>query len=395
MKLKLSIFFLVLSFIMVGQHNFVLNGVCSKNANSKNIYLTYKVNGKSITKSSEINNNKFVFKGELAFPTRATICTDPKFNMTTLNSKVFYLEPNIMNIKLDFDNLNTIVINGSKATDEFNSLQNRAEKEKFHKKMDSIRESSRLYSIRISETSDPSLKIKFQKSLDSLHQLWDQLVDQNRKKSMQLEFEFIKKNPNSFISPDLLCEILTKEDEQIPYDTIKNLYNKLAPEVKISNNGKQLAERLFDFKNSRIGSLAPDFALKDINRNTVRLSSFYKNQYVLIDFWASWCGPCREDFPFLKEIYTKYKNKGLEFISISRDENLQSWKKTIEKEKIEIWKQISTKENKSTIEEIYVVTAIPVKILINKQGIIIGRWIGSGAENRTAIENMITEIFDK
>lgn len=395
MKLKLSILFFVFPLITLAQHHFVLNGVCSKNANSKNIYLTYKVNGKSITKSSKITNNKFVFKGELDFPTRATICTDPKFYMTTLNSNVFYLEPNVMNIKLDFDNLNTIVINESKATDEFNSLQNRAEKEKFQKKMDSIRESSRLYSVKISGTSDSSLKIQFQKSLDSLNQLWDQLVDQNRNKSMQLELEFIKKNPNSYIAPDLLYNILTEGDEQIPYDTINNLYYKLGTEVKKSFAGKQLAERLLDFKNSRIGSLAPDFVLKDINHNTIRLSSFYKNQYVLIDFWASWCGPCREDFPFLKGIYAKYKNRGLEFISISKDENLQSWKKAIEKEKIEIWKQISIKENKNTIEDTYVVTAIPVKILISKEGIIIGRWTGSGEENEAAIKNMITEIFDK
>ncbi|HBK82671.1 MAG TPA: TlpA family protein disulfide reductase [Flavobacterium sp.] len=156
-----------------------------------------------------------------------------------------------------------------------------------------------------------------------------------------------------------------------------------------------MAERLLDFKNSRIGSLAPDFILKDVNRKTVRLSSFHKNQYVLIDFWASWCSSCREDFPFLKELYTKYKDQGLEFISISIDENPQSWKKAIEKEKIEIWKQISTKENKSTIEDTYVVTAIPVKILIDKEGIIIGRWVGGGSEKETAIEKMITEIFDK
>ena len=93
-------------------------------------------------------------------------------------------------------------------------------------------------------------------------------------------------------------------------------------------------------------------------------------------------------------MYSKYKNKGLEFISISKDENLQSWKKAIEKEKIEIWKQISTKENKSTIEDAYVVTAIPVKILIDKEGIIIRRWIGSGEENKASIEKILTEIFD-
>ncbi|HBK82669.1 MAG TPA: hypothetical protein DDZ41_03595, partial [Flavobacterium sp.] len=129
MKLKLSILFFVYSLITVAQHNFVLNGVCSKNANSKNIYLTYQVNGKGITKSAQIYNNKFVFKGELDFLTKAIICTDPKFHMTALNSKVFYLESGTMNIKLDYGDLNSIVINGSKANAEFYSLQNATETE--------------------------------------------------------------------------------------------------------------------------------------------------------------------------------------------------------------------------------------------------------------------------
>lgn len=394
MKLKLSIFFLILPFIMVSQHNFVLNGSCSKNANKKNIYLTYKINGKSITKSSEIYNNKFVFKGEIDFPVKAIICTEPNFYMTKLNSMIFYLEPCTMNIKVDFDDLSTIIINDSKTNDEFYALQNTTEKQKNHKKIDSIRELSRLYSAKMIETSDNSLKIKFEKSLDSLDEQLDQLVDQNKKKNMQLEFEFIKKNPNSFIVPDLLYHILAEEDNQIPYDTIKNLYNKLGLEVKKSYSGKQLAEKLIYFKNSRIGSLAPDFKVNDMNDKLLQISSFRNSKYVLLDFWASWCGPCREDFPFLKEIYSKYKDKGFEIISVTRDEKLDLWRAAIQKENVEKWKHFSIKENKSTIEEAYAVTAIPTKILIDKDGNIIGRWIGSSAENTGAIENMITEIFD-
>jgi len=379
--------------MMVAQHNFVLNGVCSKNANKKKIYLTYKVNGKSITKSSEIYNNKFVFKGEIDFPVKAIICTDPNFYMTNFNSKIFYLEPRIMNAKLDFDNLNTIVITGSKTNDEFYALQNTTEKEKIHKKIDSIREFSRVYSAKMTATSDNSLRIQFQKSLDSLDQQLDHLVDQNIKINRQADFEFIKKNPNSFITPDLLYHILAEEDDQIPYDTIKNLYNKLEPEIKKSCSAKQLAEKLNYFKNSRIGSPAPDFKVSDLNSNLLQLRLFKNNKYVLLDFWASWCGPCIGDFPFLKEIYSKYKDKGFEIISVTKDEKLDLWRATIQKENIEKWKHFSIKENKSIIEDTYAVTAIPVKILINKDGDIIGRWTGSSVEIKAEIEKMITEIF--
>ncbi|WP_276378964.1 TlpA disulfide reductase family protein [Flavobacterium sp. H4147] len=393
MKLKLSISLFFLSFIMVAQHNFMLNGICSKNANTKSIYLRYKINGKSITKSSRIHNNKFVFTGEIDFPTQAIICTHPKFYMTNLNSKIFYLEPCKMDVKLDFNDFNTIVVHNSKSNDEFDSLQNTMEKKKNHKKIDSIRELSRSYSDKMITISDNSLKNQIQKSLNSLDLQLDQLVDQNIKINKQSEFEFIKKNPNSFIAPDLLYHILMQEDEQISYDTIKNLYNKLSPEVKKSYGGKQLAEKLIYSKNSRIGSLAPDFKGRDVNDNLLQLSSFRNNKCVLLDFWASWCGPCREDFPFLKEIYFKYKDKGLEIISVSRDEKLDLWRNTIKTENVEKWKHFSIKENKSAIEDIYAVTGIPVKILIDKDGNIIGRWIGSSVEIKAEIESMISKVF--
>lgn len=395
MKLKLSIFFLVLPFIMVSQHNFVLNGVCSKNANKKNIYLTYKVNGKNITKSSVIYSNKFVFKGEIDFPVKAIICTDPNFNMTNFNSNVIYLEPRTMNVKLDFDYLNAIAVKGSKTNDEFYALQNATENKKIHEKIDSIRELGRFYSDKMIATSDNSLKDQFQKSLDSIDLQLDQLVEQNIKINMRSNFEFVKNNPDSFIAPDLLDRLLAEEHEQIPYDTIKNLYNKLSPEVKKSYSGKQLAIQLINIENSRIGSPAPDFKVIDLNSNLLQLSSFKNNKYVLLDFWASWCGPCREDFPFLKEIYSKYKDKGFEIISVTKDDKLDLWRAAIQKENVEKWRHFSIKENKSTIEDTYAVKAIPVKILIDKDGNIIGRWIGSGAENSGAIENMIAEIFEK
>lgn len=191
----------------------------------------------------------------------------------------------------------------------------------------------------------------------------------------------------------MLYHILAEEDEQIPYDTIKNLYNKLAPEIKKSYGGKQLAEKLNYFKNSRVGSLAPDFEVNDLNNDSLQLKSFRNKKYVLLDFWASWCSPCREDFPFLKGMYSKYKDKGFEIISVTRDEKLDTWRATVQKENVEKWRHFSIKENKSTIEDNYAVTAIPVKILIDKDGNIIGRWIGSSAEIKAEIENMITGIF--
>ncbi|MNY50209.1 Thiol-disulfide oxidoreductase ResA [compost metagenome] len=127
----------------------------------------------------------------------------------------------------------------------------------------------------------------------------------------------------------------------------------------------------------------------------IPLATFREKKYVLIDFWASWCEPCRDDLPFLKDTYEKYKDKGFEIISISRDKNLNSWRKAIADEKIGLWKHISVAENQTKIEDNYLVTAIPVKILINKRGEIIGRWKGSGDENKMELKKILEKTFDK
>lgn len=148
-----------------------------------------------------------------------------------------------------------------------------------------------------------------------------------------------------------------------------------------------------EYKKSAIGSVAPEFSVKDINGNPLTLSSFQNRHYVLLDFWASWCGPCRADMPKLKSIYEKYHAKGLEIINISRDENSDSWPKAIEKDDIGKWKHFSVTENKSTIEKTYMVTGIPVKILLDKNGVIIGRWLGGGDGNMEELQKMLEGIL--
>lgn len=226
--------------------------------------------------------------------------------------------------------------------------------------------------------------------LDSL----ENAKDQNAINELKLDFIFAKKHPNSLASLKLMRRNVGRFTGMNFYDSYVDVFQNFSPEIKNSEEGKEMSEKLKYFKQSKVGSIAPNFSLKDIDNKTISLADFKGKKYILIDFWASWCAPCREELPYIKELYKKYQLQGLEIISITKDEKSDLWKKAIEKEKIESWKHISILENVSTIDKDYFVNGIPHKVLIDKNGIIIGKWKGSGENNKHDLQQLLKSIFE-
>lgn len=244
--------------------------------------------------------------------------------------------------------------------------------------------------IELEKTISTENKKELEKRMDMLQNHIEETIS----KDLENEFEYIKKNPSFSNAPELLLFWLKRHEGINRYDEILSMYKNLVPEIQNSEKGIELKETLSYFFNSKINSPAPLFELYDIDKKAISLNDYKGKGYVFIDFWASWCAPCREEFPFLKEMYAKYKDKGLTIITISRDEKIGNWKNAIVRDGIESWKHISVKENNSDIEKRYFVTAIPVRILIDKEGIIIGRWRGGGEENKTEIKKILEQIFN-
>ena len=119
------------------------------------------------------------------------------------------------------------------------------------------------------------------------------------------------------------------------------------------------------------GTPAPEISLPDISGQTVSLSSL-KGTVVLIDFWASWCGPCRKNNPNLLALYEKFKDKGFEILGVSVDKNNSDWKSAIAKDGLS-WKQVIDNTGwNSQITIDYGVEAIPASFLIDKKGLVRG-----------------------
>jgi thiol-disulfide isomerase/thioredoxin len=272
---------------------------------------------------------------------------------------------------------------GNCLKEEFDKLHSRTKYVR-----DSIAVLKKSVEIKIKDESDVLKRGLLILELDSLHNV----SDRNDIEELKIDIQFCKQNPDCLYSFDLVNAQVSRQPGKNFYKEFEFIYNNASKGVRDSESGKKMAEKLKYFKQSMVGSLAPDFSGNDINGKRLSLSDFKHKKYVLIDFWASWCKPCIEDIPFLKIIGEKYKGK-LEIISISDDEDINRLIEAIVKEEIEEWTHFSIKQNESSVRKDYFVNGIPHKVLIDMDGKIIGKWKGSGELNKNEIKNILYNVF--
>lgn len=196
-----------------------------------------------------------------------------------------------------------------------------------------------------------------------------------RKRIEERKIQFITDHPKSFFSMYL---IESRTSFGVEYAEIKSLYDKLDESAKQTEMGRKLGQKLDLLLKSRIGTQMTDFTQHDINGKAVRLSSF-KGKYVLVDFWASWCGPCRAENPNILKAYNAYKTKGFTVVGISLDSKGANWKKAVKEDKMP-WTQLSDLKGwKNAVSADFGIQSIPSNLLIDPSGKIIARDI-RGAE---------------
>lgn len=209
-------------------------------------------------------------------------------------------------------------------------------------------------------------------------------VEKINREVLKYGMDYIQSNPSSMFSAMQLYLIFDK----ISVLEAETFLNSLKSPAKDLFLLAQLPGRIASRKKSEVGKPAPAFEINDVNGKVVKLSD-YKGQYVLLDFWASWCVPCRKEIPGLKAGYEKYQNKGFKVISVSSDTNEKSWKKAISDEKVEYWIHVSDlKGLGNRIAGLYGVQPIPDNFLIDPNGNIIARNL-FGKE----LEKKLGEVF--
>jgi thiol-disulfide isomerase/thioredoxin len=213
--------------------------------------------------------------------------------------------------------------------------------------------------------------------------IMDDKISHSYRASVQ---EFIKSNSNTVVTPYLMTNLSDLFENHSFYQSI---LDKLSPEVKKSKYYDEVTELLGSVKNIYVGAKAPDVYGKDVNGNTLNID-FKKNKLTLIDFWASYCGPCREQVPELKQLYNQYKTKGLQIISVSIDEDAKKWKHASSIDQLP-WYNISESSEQEDSKNIknFVIKSIPSNYLLDSEGKFIGRDVSPDSIKKIMESNKI------
>lgn len=301
------------------------------------------------TDSAKIVNGQYSFKGEISSPAPALIY----FNTTESKDEPlkFYVDKsdNIV-LKGNASSLNSSTIKGSKAQTEFEMLASQT--------APIDHQMSFIYSHPKMVANQPDSSIYYNKMLDSLSTQKKQII-----------YDFAMQHHDSYISLYNLTGLFNARN----INDIALAYNKLSTAIKQSAIGQSIGKEIVQRQAVGIGKLAPDFVSKDTAGEKVELKDF-KGKYVLVDFWASWCAPCRAENPNVLKAYNKYKDKNFEVIGVSLDGGMlgkDKWINAIAQDHLP-WIQISDLQGfDSPIASEYAIDAIPQNFLIDPNGVII------------------------
>ncbi|HAN78837.1 MAG TPA: alkyl hydroperoxide reductase [Bacteroidales bacterium] len=358
----IALFAAVLLWSCNSEKSFTLTGTIEE-AGKEMVYLTKAVDGVSTNIDSVALGEKgeFSFTGEIESPEVYSIKVGAERGVPV------FMEAAKITFKAKFSDLANAEITGSKSADEFKALNDGLKP--FYDKMNAMYQEYQAFAA-----------VANQAGIDSISKAYDA----NDAEIKAYLVDYVKNNLKSHVSPYIVNRMLAYQLELSELEAYANGFDaSLEGNVYV----KALKDRVATLKAVAVGQAAPE--ITQLNPEGVNVSlSELKGKLVLIDFWASWCGPCRQENPNVVKLYNDYNAKGFEIFGVSLDESKEKWVEAIAKDSL-VWKQVSDLKGwSSAAAKLYGVNSIPHTVLVGTDGKIIAHGL-RGEELRAKVAEIL------
>lgn len=363
---------------------FTLKGTLTQPVDS--VILSYKnAEGTLINESKPVISNQFTFAGmindhmpagRILFKNKNEVISQKEY---WSRNKEIYLEPGQLTLSGNPSILESLKLTGSVTQTE----------------MDELNESTKPIRAQMKPIIDALSK---ENDHEKAAEIRDQLGPFNDR-IKQISYNFFIRHPNSYVTLDMMRTYVSR----MKIDSVKRIYGNLSKALQQTERGLLLAAEIKKISAGLPGNIAAPFTTTDIDGKALSLADF-KGKYIIIDFWASWCVPCRKGNPHLIQVYHQYKDKGLTIIGVSDDDRKPDvWKIAVAQDGIGIWHHVlrgldmklrmNNLPNPGDIAGQYGISSLPTKILIDPAGKIIGRYGDNNGQTERDLDSKLAELF--